>query len=178
MGTRELGHIYLFVSDLEKSREFYRDVVGLTEIPIEQALRFKQAIFIGGTGRTHHELFLAEVEDPNPTPVPAAPRLGLNHFGIKVGETREELLAVFRAAKRLGARTIAASDHGHTHSLHLLDPDGVQVEVYVDLEGVFWKDDPGSLVTPEKSQDEPLPLDGETLPQQSTYDLIKAREKV
>ena len=48
------------------------------------------AAFSGG--RTHHELLLIEV-GPTATPIPAYRRIGLYHFGLKVGDSDDELRA-------------------------------------------------------------------------------------
>src|SRR5271165_6871253 len=37
MKVKELGHVVLFVEDLERSRRFYRDLLGFSEIPGEPA---------------------------------------------------------------------------------------------------------------------------------------------
>ena len=42
------------------------------------------------SGRTHHELFLIEV-GPDAAPIPEGRRVGMYHFGLKVGESDDEL---------------------------------------------------------------------------------------
>ncbi len=41
-----------------------------------------------------------------------------------------------------GATIVGMSDHTVTHSLYILDPDGNEIELYVDVPGVDWKSDP------------------------------------
>ena len=55
MVVKELGHLVLYVRDLERSRRFYRDVLGWREISTvaEGAVAFS-------SGRTHHELLLIQ----------------------------------------------------------------------------------------------------------------------
>jgi len=36
MKVHELGHLVLYVRDLDRSRRFYRDVLGFTPLPIEE----------------------------------------------------------------------------------------------------------------------------------------------
>lgn len=38
MAVKELGHIVLYVSDLERSRRFYRDVLGWREIATDSGM--------------------------------------------------------------------------------------------------------------------------------------------
>ena len=45
---------------------------------------------------------------------------------------------------------VGASDHTVTHSLYVLDPDGNEVELYIDVPGVDWKNDPGLIMAPIK----------------------------
>lgn len=85
MEVKELGHIVLYVRELERSRKFYGEVLGWKEVA---RMGSQGAVF--SSGRTHHELLLLEV-GPGATPVPPAPRLGMYHFGLKVGETDQEL---------------------------------------------------------------------------------------
>ena len=35
-----------------------------------------------------------------------------------------------------------------THSLYVLDPDGNEVELYIDVPGVDWRTDPGLAMAP------------------------------
>jgi catechol 2,3-dioxygenase len=45
---------------------------------------------------------------------------------------------------------LGASDHVVTHSLSVLDPDGNEVELYIDLPGVDWKPDPSVMMVPPR----------------------------
>ena len=50
-----------------------------------------------------------------------------------------------------GATVVGASDHTVTHSLYILDPDGNEIELYVDVPGVDWRSDPtlvGAAIRP------------------------------
>ncbi|MYK35990.1 MAG: VOC family protein, partial [Chloroflexi bacterium] len=87
MEVKELGHVVLFVADVERSRHFYTDVLGFSEIRRE-GQRPNTAMY--STGRTHHELYLMQVGE-DAQPVQQGKRLGLYHIGIKIGTTDEEL---------------------------------------------------------------------------------------
>ena len=140
MTIKELGHVVLYVRDLERSRAFYRDVLGFREI---FAAPFAAAY---SSGRTHHELLLIAV-GPDAQPIPQGRRVGMYHFGLKVGDSDDELRAARDAVLAAGATLVGSSDHVVTHSLYLLDPDGNQVELYVDVPGVDWKNDPSLMMT-------------------------------
>jgi catechol 2,3-dioxygenase len=141
MQVKELGHLVLYVRDLERSRHFYGKVLGWHEITPED-MRMPAAAF--SSGRTHHELLLIEV-GPNATPIPRGSRVGLYHFGLKVGETDDELREARDAIVKAGAKLVGATDHGVTHSLYIEDPDGNEIELYIDVQPARWKDDPGAI---------------------------------
>jgi catechol 2,3-dioxygenase len=137
MTVKELGHLVLYVRNLERSAAFYRDVLGFRQVFGGADLPFPAAAF--SSGRTHHELLLIEVGE-NATPIPAGRRVGMYHFGLKVGDSDEELRHVLEGLEDAGVAIVGSSDHGFTHSLYLLDPDGNEVELYVDVPGVDWND--------------------------------------
>jgi catechol 2,3-dioxygenase len=144
MHVHELGHLVLYVSDLERSRHFYRDVLGFTELPTDQP-GFPAAAF--SSGRTHHELLLIEV-GTQATPIPAGRRLGLYHFGLKVGTTDDELREALATVEANDVTVVGASDHGVTHSLYIADPDGNEIELYIDVQPEVWRDDPSAVFAP------------------------------
>lgn len=37
-----------------------------------------------------------------------------------------------------------------THSLYVLDPDGNELEFYIDVPGVDWRDDPDLVMAPAR----------------------------
>jgi catechol-2,3-dioxygenase len=140
MEIKELGHVVLYVRDLERSRAFYRDVLGFREI-----FAFPPAAVGYSSGRTHHELLLLSV-GPDAQPIPQGPRVGMYHFGLKVGDSDDELRAARDAVAAAGATIVGLTDHVVTHSVYLRDPDGNEVELYVDVPGVDWKNNPSLMM--------------------------------
>jgi catechol 2,3-dioxygenase len=140
MEVKELGHIVLYVRDLERSRRFYGEILGWKEVA---RLGGQGAVF--SSGRTHHELLLLEV-GPEATPIPPAPRVGMYHFGLKVGETDEELREALDRLTEAGAKVSGAADHTVTHSLYIEDPDGNEIELYIDVQPERWREDPQAIV--------------------------------
>ncbi len=146
MKVHELGHLVLYVRDLERSRHFYRDVLGFSPLPIEET-GFPAAAF--SSGRTHHELLLIEVGE-QAAPIPRGRRVGLYHFGLKVGTTDDELREALAVLHANDIEVVGATDHGVTHSLYLLDPDGNEIELYIDVQPEVWRDDPAAFAAPMK----------------------------
>jgi catechol 2,3-dioxygenase len=145
MEVKELGHIVLYVRDLERSRRFYGEVLGWKEIA---QLGGQGAVF--SSGRTHHELLLLEVGS-EATPIPPGPRVGMYHFGLKVGETDQELRDALDRLTESGVKVNGAADHTVTHSLYIEDPDGNEIELYIDVQPERWRDDPQAIVAPPRA---------------------------
>jgi catechol 2,3-dioxygenase len=117
---KEIGHVVLNVTDVERSTKFYRDVVGF------QVSRFRP----GGTGAfltcgiVHHNLALFKApEGARPAEKGA---IGLNHFAFKV------LQAAHKRLIEANATIDHIVDHGMTRSVYFLDPDGIEMELFCD----------------------------------------------
>ena len=146
MPVKELGHAVLYVHNIERSRAFYGDILGWKEItPSDAGLPI--AAFSGG--RTHHELLLIEVGE-DAQPLPHGRHVGLYHLGIKVGDTDDELRETLDRVEKAGVRVVGLSDHTVSHSLYVLDPDGNELELYIDVPGVDWKSDPALAMAPTR----------------------------
>jgi len=151
MEVKELGHLVLYVRDLERSAHFYRDVLGWRQIidASNAPANVPVAAFSAPSGRTHHELLLIEV-GPDAAALPAGRRVGMYHFGLKVGDTDDELRSALAVLNEHDVPIVGASDHGITHSLYIADPDGNEIELYVDVAGVDWRNDPSLVMSPIK----------------------------
>jgi catechol 2,3-dioxygenase len=141
MQVKELGHVVLFVADLNASAHFYRNVLGWRPIlPFSDGEVLSGAVaFNSPGGRTHHELLLIEVGS-TAKPIPSGRRVGMYHFGLKVGDSDDELRAAYQVLMENGVRILGATDHGMSHSLYILDPDGNELEVYIDVPDVDAQD--------------------------------------
>jgi catechol 2,3-dioxygenase len=144
MKARYLGHVVFYVKDLGRSLAFYRDLLGFKEI----GRVFNETAAALTSGRTHHELLLIEVGEA-PAPPPGR-RLGLYHIGIKIGDSLEELRAAKKELEQAGVHISGMSDHTVSQSLYLHDPDGNEVELYVDADEAIWKKNPAAVLSPIK----------------------------
>jgi catechol-2,3-dioxygenase len=151
MEIKELGHLVLYVRDLDRSARFYRDVLGWRQIlgGADSPLPFPAAAFAAPSGRTHHELLLIEVGE-NAAALPPGRRVGMYHFGLKVGDSDDELREALRTLHDHGVPITGASDHTVTHSLYIADPDGNEIELYIDVPGIDWKSNPELIAAPIK----------------------------
>lgn len=144
MKAHYLGHVVFYVNNIEVSLKFYRDLLGFQEIG--KMFNGKAAALT--SGRTHHELLLIQVGDaPGPQ---SGTRRGLYHIGIKIGDSLDELRAAKREIEQAGIPIAGMSDHTVSQSLYLADPDGNEVEVYVDADETIWKTNPMAVLSPIK----------------------------
>ena len=146
MQVKELGHIVLYVTSIDRSRRFYRDVLGWHEVA--EAFGGHAAVF--SSGRTHHELLLIEVGE-GATPIPAGRRVGMYHFGLKIGTTDDELREAVKHLHEHNVPIQGASDHTVTHSLYVSDPDGNEIELYIDVQPEVWREDPDAIMSPVRA---------------------------
>ena len=144
MKAHHLGHVVFYVKDLERSLAFYRDLLGFKEV----GRVFNGTAAALTSGRTHHELLLIQVGDA-PGPMTGR-RRGLYHIGIKVGDSLNELRAAKKELEGAGIEIGGMSDHTVSQSLYLRDPDGNEVEVYVDADAATWENNPAAVLSPIK----------------------------
>jgi len=146
-----LGHVVFYVRDLDRSVHFYTEAVGLS---LEGLIFDNRAAVLSG-GQTHHELLLIQV-DAQKGPLTGA-RIGLYHVGWKVGDSLEELRDTYKRVISAGYTIAGMSDHSVSQSLYLHDPDGNEIELFVDNPDFDWPNDKSWMEVPVK----PLKLDVE-----------------
>jgi catechol 2,3-dioxygenase len=151
MGIIELGHVNLWVSGLDRSVAFYRDVLGFTQVA-RGVLKGREVAFFS-LGTRHHDLALVEAQGATANAAP--PRQGLNHIGLKVGNGLDDLRHMRDALIARGVTPSRYVEHRVCQSMHVDDPDGNTIELYVDADPAIWAGDPQSIVCSE-----PLRLDG------------------
>jgi catechol 2,3-dioxygenase len=132
-GTR-IGHVHLKVADLERSLEFYRDLLGF-EV---QQYYGDSAVFISAGGYHHHiGLNTWYSKNAPPSPVRSA---GLFHTAILYPE-RKDLAVILKRLIDANYLLTGASDHGVSEAIYLNDPDQNGVELYWDKPKESWPRD-------------------------------------
>ena len=121
-----LNHVVLRVRDLERSKAFYRDVLGLK---IRREREGRMVFF--HTGENDHDLAIMQLE-------PGAPpaddqRAGLYHFALRLGSL-DELKAAYKHFVASGANIAGITHHGDTKSIYLKDPDDIEMEIFCECE--------------------------------------------
>jgi catechol 2,3-dioxygenase len=125
-----LGGLRLLVSDLERSLEYYQQVIGLTLLSRERSTAALGAIG-GGAALLHLKT------KPGTKPSPRGGRLGLYHFALLLPD-RASLGRFVRHLGELNAH-VASADHAVSEALYFWDPDGLGIEVYADRPREAWK---------------------------------------
>jgi catechol-2,3-dioxygenase len=140
IGIKRLQHLVLWVSDVERSVRFYRDLLGF-----EVTMSFPGAAFlkIPGSPDDHHLGLFEQTGVARPDERAAR----MYHSAWEVSELTD-LVRARRVLVDAGA-LVGSSDHGVSLSLYAKDPDGLEFEV-------FWTVPGGRPV-----RTRPLDLDGE-----------------
>jgi catechol-2,3-dioxygenase len=142
MSVRRLNHAVLYVSDLSRAVEFYREALGFeirTEIP-------GRAAFLRAPGSANdHDLGLFAV---GPAPPAAERRVGLYHLAWEVGTLSD--LADIRSRLSAAGALVGASDHRVSKSLYAKDPDGIEFEVMWRVPAQDWESElsHGDMIAP------------------------------
>lgn len=127
-----LGAVRLQVADLDRSLEFYRDVIGFrVQIRDDETARL---------GAAHGPALVELVEKPGVSPVPRTGLLGIYHFALLL-PARADLGRFVRHQVREGGR-FGAADHAFSEATYLEDPDGITIEVYADRPRHEWPERP------------------------------------
>ncbi len=123
-----LGRVRLQVADLDRSRAFYEDLLGL------RVLDRPDGRVVLGPQKAAPLVEL--VERPGTRAVRPRERLGLFHVALRLPDRS----ALGRFIRHLDAEEVqpGLSDHGVSEAIYLRDPDGLGVEVYADRSRSTW----------------------------------------
>src|ERR671929_575179 len=132
-----MGPVHLTVSDLERSLEYYRKVVGLDVL--------EQGADRASLGADSTEL-LGLVEEPGAQPSDGY--TGLFHFALLVPD-RPSLARWMAHAVRDRVPLTGLSDHYVSEAIYLRDPDRHGIEIYADRPRELWEGQVGSRMTTE-----------------------------
>ena len=121
-----IGHVVLKVRDLERTKKFYAEVMGLEVMKVEPSIKMA---FFASNGRDHHEI--AAIEIDGNVPDSQAGGVGLSHIAFRLRD-EAHLRAAYTDIKEHEVKIISAVNHGVTKSIYFRDPDGHLLEVYCD----------------------------------------------
>ena len=131
---KQLGHIVLRVRDLERSEQFYADVLGLHVTN----KRPGQMTFMSAVDESSHELALVPVGDDAPGPEDS--RVGLYHFAWQM-DSFDDLKMLYADMKSKNVDVRGIGDHGISLGVYFFDPDGNEIEAYYEMPKDEWPAD-------------------------------------
>ena len=126
-----IGHVHLKVSNLQKSLEFYCDLLGF-EIT---TMYGEEAAFISAGGY-HHHIGLNTWYSKN-FPLAHEKGVGLFHTAI-LYPTRKDLATIYDRILKADYPFTGFAEHGVSQALYLNDPDNNGVELYWDRPKEEW----------------------------------------
>jgi catechol 2,3-dioxygenase len=129
--VQTLGHVVLKVRSLQRSEDFYSGILGMRVI-----LRLSDppmTFFTLETTENHHDFALMDLGPV--APAPAGDATGLAHVAFKVGSSLEEFGLARSLLDESGTPVLYEAQRGFSRTLHVLDPNGNEIELYVDISG-------------------------------------------
>ena len=147
MKVKELGHLVLYVRDASESARFYRDVLGWRQV-LPGGRRARRR---GGRLLERPHASRAAPHRSGSRTRPRCPKGGVWGCTTSVSRSATPMTSSGRRSPASGRRRriVGSSDHTVTHSVYLLDPDGNEIEIYIDVAGVDWKSDGNLVASPD-----------------------------
>ena len=124
MPVQRLNHAVLYVRDVDRSVQFYRELLGFRTV---HEIPGKAAFLQAADSTNDHDLGLFGIgAAAGPSPAGQS-TVGLYHLAWEV-DTLAELQRIERVLLQAGS-LVGKSDHGTTKALYAHDPDGLEFEV-------------------------------------------------
>ena len=141
----KVAHVVLAVSDVARSKAFYREVLGM-EVVSDRPNQGPSAFLSFGT--QHHDIAVFEDKGER-----TKGTLGLVHVAFQIEGGLDELAEAHQLLVRNGVPVDAIMDHGFTRSVYFHDPDGNGLEFFVEAfadqaEGLQYIRDHGGTAKP------------------------------
>jgi len=130
--VRKLGHVVYEVSDLERSTQFWTEIMGFTVSDRNE----NGMVFLESTG-DHHSIALVPSPGKKKPERNDAKTLQIHHWAMEV----DSVETLFAARDFLQARGIPISYEGRRGpggniGIEFKDPDGYVVEIYCDMDQI------------------------------------------
>lgn len=124
---RRTGHLVLRVKDLERSKRFFTEILGL---PLVGENAVGMLFFSTDMSENHHMLAIRQAKEGAATP--DREQVGMEHVAYELGSFAE-LQEAYRIFKENNVRIHHTVFHGVTKSIYFYDPDGNLLEVYCNV---------------------------------------------
>lgn len=134
----KFSHFGFAVTDLAVMEDFYTRVLGFTITDRGEALPGMDLIFLSRDPRDHHQIVLVSGKPDGIPEHPVAPQFGsvINQISFQVGSLADlrSLHEIFVAED---VQSIFPVNHGIAWSIYVHDPEGNNLEFFVDTEWYF-----------------------------------------
>lgn len=126
------SHLGVSVIDIEKMEDFYSKVLGFT-VTDRGASSGLTIVFMSRDPDEHHQIVLASGRPEGMPANTANPAFGpsINQISFRV-DGLSELRILDAAIRAYGVKTVTPVDHGIAWSLYFPDPEGNNLECFVD----------------------------------------------
>jgi catechol 2,3-dioxygenase len=156
-----INHLVINVRDIEESHKFWTETLGFKQVAYSKRRNGKMRFYSGDhDGRmNHHDIALCENAN---LPKPPAEwsmfeqPIAINHIAITM-PNREAWLKQLAWLRAKGVKFERRVNHGMTHSLYIVDPNGYGVEVLYELPREVWGDNIQGAI----DYAEPQPTEGD-----------------
>ena len=129
--AKYLGHVNIFVRNVERSQVWYADVLGLHTYGVRPG----RVAFMAADLEQSHEIALVQVGDDAPGAQKG--QVGLNHMAWMMSSL-DDLKELYQRLKDKGVLIERVSDHGISIGIYVRDQDGNGVEVSYELPRSQW----------------------------------------
>lgn len=157
MKLKRIGHVALRCADEERSRAFYRDILGfqVSENDPEHGGTFMTL------GDNFHTIDVFPAPDPAIAQKPQNGQIGLFHIAFEVAQYTD-LKSAYQTLIEHAVPISHCTDHVSQRSIYFSDPDGNRLEIYYEVPDALRR----YAVQGRGDQDEPLDVTqpGEPLP--------------
>ena len=157
MRLKRVGHVALMVANEDRSRAFYREVMGfdVSEQDPEHGGTFMTL------GDNFHTIDVFPHPEPQNATMPKSGQVGLFHIAFEVG-SYADLRDAYCSLQNHNVAISHCTDHVSQRSIYFSDPDGNRLEIYYEVPDALerYKD------TGRGDEDAPLEVtkSGEPLP--------------
>jgi catechol 2,3-dioxygenase len=124
--VQSLGHVVVKVRSARRSEAFYAGILG---IPVVSRISDPVRMTFFSLG-SHHDFAVLEVGEDAPEPDPGA--TGLAHVAFKIGDSLDDYSSAEAHLESAQITILYTAERHFTKSLHVHDPDGHEVELYID----------------------------------------------
>jgi catechol 2,3-dioxygenase len=115
---KHLGHVNIYVRNVERSHKWYEDVLGLHTYEYRPGW----AAFMSADVEQSHEVALMQIGDDAPGQHKG--QVGLNHMAWMM-ETLDDLKEAYLRLQEKGVKIERVVDHGISLGIYFRDPDGM-----------------------------------------------------